>query len=329
MVDSTPWLGAVVDECSAGAAELVVEGDGCGEAEEALEDAFSEASQRSCAVAFEGEQVFAGPEDRFDALADWGEVGAVAGLVFAVRSDDRGVELADGQSEGPAGVALVAEQRLASLASAALEHRQSDLALIDLGGGELQRAGGAIRREDCVQPKAPEKPGVRGAPPVIGGVCERRALDRLAALRAPQRRGVDEQQIVIEPRALAGEHLQQPLECFRESPTTLEIARLGGQFSKQMAQTLGGDRQEAPVRRNSHDRLGDAQRDDLRVCDPTPRVPWLLRQEIVRRAINDGAESVEVGVHRGLLVDGVLDTADFGLSAKNPSNTAPTVDSLI
>lgn len=40
-----------------------------------------------------------------------------------------------------------------------------------------------------------------------------------------------------------------------------------------------------------------------------------LRQEIVRRAIDDGAESVEVGVHRGLPVDGDFSTADFGLSA--------------
>jgi len=40
-------LGAVVDECSAGAAELVVEGDRGGEAEEALKDALSKAWQGS------------------------------------------------------------------------------------------------------------------------------------------------------------------------------------------------------------------------------------------------------------------------------------------
>jgi len=69
MVDSAR-LGAVVDECAGGAAELVVEGDGGGEAEEALQDAFSEAGEGARAVAFEGEEVFAGPEDRLDALAD-------------------------------------------------------------------------------------------------------------------------------------------------------------------------------------------------------------------------------------------------------------------
>jgi hypothetical protein len=47
----------------------------------------------------------------------------------------------------------------------------------------------------------------------------------------------------------------------------------------------------------------------------TRRRSGLFRQEIVRRAINDGAESVEVGVHRGLSVDGCFSTVDFGLSA--------------
>jgi len=75
--------------------------------------------------------------------------------------------------------------------------------------------------------------------------------------------------------------------------------------------------------------LGNAERDDLRVCDATAGVSWLLRQEIVRRAINGDAESVEVGEQRGLLVDGVLGTADFGLSATNPSNTTNAVESII
>ena len=52
-------------------------------------------------------------------------------------------------------------------------------------------------------------------------------------------------------------------------------------------------------------------------------------RKIVRRAVNGDAESVEVGVHRGLLVDGDFGTADFGLSAQNPSNTAIAVESTI
>jgi hypothetical protein len=75
--------------------------------------------------------------------------------------------------------------------------------------------------------------------------------------------------------------------------------------------------------------LRHAERDHLRVCDHPTRVPWRPRQEIVSRALNGDAEGVEVGVHRGLLVDGVLNTADFDPSANNPSNTATTVESLI
>ena len=64
MVDSAR-LGAVVDECTAWASELVVEGDRGGEATEAREDAFAEALEGPGAVAFEGKDVFGGPEDRF------------------------------------------------------------------------------------------------------------------------------------------------------------------------------------------------------------------------------------------------------------------------
>jgi len=92
---------------------------------------------------------------------------------------------------------------------------------------------------------------------------------------------------------------------------------------------LAVEREEPPIRRDPHDRLRHTKRDDLRVCDPSTGISWLLRQEIVRRAENGDAERVEVGVHRGLQVDGALDTADFGLSAKKPSKPATTVESTI
>ena len=40
-------------------------------------------------------------------------------------------------------------------------------------------------------------------------------------------------------------------------------------------------------------------------------------------------KGVEVGAHRGLQVDGVLDTADFGPSAQNLFTTAIAVESVI
>src|ERR1700685_1484675 len=129
MIDST-HSGDVVDECAAGSAELVVEADGGGEGEEALEDAFSEALEGAGAVAFEGEEVFAGPVDRFDPLPDRGAVWALSGLVFAAGSDDGGVEVADAVGEVAAGVALVAEDCFAAVALAAFEQCQSDFALV-------------------------------------------------------------------------------------------------------------------------------------------------------------------------------------------------------
>ena len=73
----------------------MVERDRCREAAEPGEDSFSEALEGAGAVAFEGEEVFAGPEDRFDPLADRREVRAAAAFVAAAGAQDRGVELVD------------------------------------------------------------------------------------------------------------------------------------------------------------------------------------------------------------------------------------------
>src|SRR5271154_3177361 len=133
MVDSAR-LGAVVDECTAWASELVVERDACGEAAEAREDAFSEAGEGAGAVAFEGEEVFAGPEDAFDALADRREVRSGAGFVFAARSHERGVALRNVGSEVAAGVTLVAKECFAAVAVHAVQQDQADFAFVDLRG---------------------------------------------------------------------------------------------------------------------------------------------------------------------------------------------------
>src|SRR5512142_1785719 len=203
MIDSAR-LGAVVDEGTGITTELVVEGDGGGQAAEPGEDSFSESWEGSGAVALEGEEVLAGPEDRFDPLADWREVRALTGFVLAAGTADGCAQLVALGSELSAGVALVTQQRLSALALAALQHDERDIALIDLRRGDLQRAWGAIRREDRVQAKPPEIPGMRRAPAVVGGVRQRGAPDRLAATSALHRGGVDQQQLVVEPGALAG-----------------------------------------------------------------------------------------------------------------------------
>src|SRR6476620_11270838 len=106
---SSTGSGRVVGERAWWAAEAVVEGDCRCEREEADLDAGSEAVEGAGAVAFEGEQVFAGVEDRFDALSDRREVWPAGGLVFAARPDDRGVECGGVGFERAAGVALVAD----------------------------------------------------------------------------------------------------------------------------------------------------------------------------------------------------------------------------
>jgi hypothetical protein len=125
-----------------------------------------------------------------------------------------------------------------------------------------------------------------GAPAVVGSVAQQRALGGLTAASALDRRGVDEQQIVLAPWALAREDAQQPFDRVREPSAALDISGLGGQLRKQVREALPGDRDEPTIARDSHDRLGDTERDDLRVCDSSPGVPRPLGQEIVRRAIN-------------------------------------------
>ncbi len=65
------------------------------------------------------------------------------------------------------------------------------------------------------------------------------------------------------------------------------------------------------------------------IGDQPARIGWAVGQKIISRAINRGAEGVEVGVHRGLSADGVFVTVDFDPSASNPGSTAISVESLI
>src|SRR5579862_5638741 len=114
MIDATV-LGGVVGDCAGWAAELVVEADAGGECEESGRDSRVEIAGGACAVAFEGEQVFAGEEDGFDSLPYWREVDAVSGFVATGWADDGGAEGGDVVGELGAGVAFVADDRFASV----------------------------------------------------------------------------------------------------------------------------------------------------------------------------------------------------------------------
>lgn len=134
----------------------MVEADGGGEGEEACADAGVEAVEGAGAVAFEGEEVFAGLEDRFDPLPDRCQVRPAGLLVFAAWPDDRRFELGGGVFEVGSGVAFVADDGQRACAFAAGEEAEADLALGCFRGGECQGARGAVEREQAVQAEAPE-----------------------------------------------------------------------------------------------------------------------------------------------------------------------------
>src|SRR5438105_4099426 len=156
-MSSSTGSGGVVGERAWWSAESVVEGDCCGEGEEAAADAGAEAVEGAGAVAFEGEQVFAGLEDRFDSLADWRQVRPAGLFVSTARPDDRRREGLGGAFEVAAGVALVGDDGEVAVSFAALEQRQADVAFGGFRGGERERAWGAV---ECEQP-------VQAAPPVV------------------------------------------------------------------------------------------------------------------------------------------------------------------
>jgi hypothetical protein len=64
----------------------VVETDARGQAEEALQLALAPPGKRAYSVTLEGELVLGHPDDRLDTLANLRRVGAVAGLVGALRA---------------------------------------------------------------------------------------------------------------------------------------------------------------------------------------------------------------------------------------------------
>ncbi|MCL4368466.1 MAG: hypothetical protein M1337_04800 [Actinobacteria bacterium] len=133
-----------------------------------------------------------------------------------------------------------------------------------------------------------------------------------------------------EPGTLLREDTEEPLEGIGKPATTLVVPRLVGQVGEEMAEVLAGVGQEAAVGGDAGDGLSHAEGDHLGIGRPPSGVSRSLWQKIIGCAINDGAESVEIGVHRGLRVDGVLRTADFGLSVLfSLEDTAIAVESII
>src|SRR5215218_10900607 len=155
MVDATRRLGGVVGDCSAGAAKLVVQGDAGCEREQAHGDADEQVARCAGAVPFEGEQVFAGPEDGFDSLPDRREVRPALRLAASRRADDRRAKAGDGVGEVAAGVAFVADDRFAA-AERLRQQLERDLTLGPVSGDQGCGAWRAVAGAGEVQTAAPE-----------------------------------------------------------------------------------------------------------------------------------------------------------------------------
>src|SRR5215208_860188 len=104
MSDSALGLGGEVGDGAWWASEPVVEVDAGGECEQALRDPGAEVAQGAGAMSFEAQEVFAGPEDRLDPLAQGRQMRAGLGFVGARGPQQGGAELADGVGELAAGV---------------------------------------------------------------------------------------------------------------------------------------------------------------------------------------------------------------------------------
>ena len=227
-----------------------------------------------------------------------------------------------------ADIALVADHDLAP-AQRARQELERHLALSLVGPAQLGPAGSAVEGADKVQAHAPEKARVAAAPAITAAVAQGRAAHRLQRSSALDRGRVEQHQVIVIAGALGGEDARQPVDRLAQGAAALVVARLAGDRRKQMPEPDPGHGQKAPVGRDAHGHLSDGQGHHLGVVDLSPGIGRPMRQEIVGGDINRGAEGVEVGVHRGLRVDGAIATADFGPSAPSPFTTARSVESII
>jgi hypothetical protein len=135
----------------------------------------------------------------------------------------------------------------------------------------------------------------------------------------------------VEARAVAGEDRDQRLDRVREPLAALVVAGPLGQQREQMHEPLVGDGKKPLVGGDPHNRLRDAERDDLRIGQDPSAVARPPGQEIIGNAEHRNQQQVEVGEHRGPLGSTArIGTADFDLDAPGPySATSTAVELLI
>src|SRR5665811_1589009 len=236
MIDST-GSGHVGHERAARSPELVVEPDAGREGQDPGSDAGAQALGSARAVAFEAQDVLEGPKDRLDALADPAQARPrVLGLVLAGGSHDVATQLGHRPLEGAAGIALVADDRLAA-AKHMGQQIEGDRALLAVGPDELSPARGAVGSAAQVQAHPPEEAAVAAAPAVAGPVAKGRAARGLQRAAALDRGRVEQHHLVVVAGAGGGEDARQPVDLLAQAVAALEVRRLTGQAGKQMRQS--------------------------------------------------------------------------------------------
>jgi hypothetical protein len=153
-----------------------------------------------------------------------------------------------------------------------------------------------------------------------------RGLHRTAALDGGR---VKEQQVVICAGTLRTEDPEEPLDGCRKTHPAFMKGVLSREIGEEMPDLPAGGPKEAAVRGDAHEHLSHSEGDDLGIAGLPSCVSLPLWQKIIGCAINERAEGVQVGVHRGLQADDVLDTVGFGPSVSNPFIGAMFVASII
>ena len=103
------------------------------------------------------------------------------------------------------------------------------------------------------------------------------------------------------------------LSASAASDANVDYDRIARGIIGEAIKTDRAEEQKPGVGWDSHDRLSDAQGDDLSVGDLATRVAGPLGQEIISDAINNNEQQVEVGEHRGSSWESAVteSTADF------------------
>ena len=224
----------------------MVEVDAGGEGQQSLCRPDSEVGERASAVALQTEDVLEGLVDGLDPLASGCQAKSALGLVGAGRAQHQPAHLGHRPLEVAAGVALVADDRLAA-AQHPRKQLQRDLALRPVGRPQNGPAGRPVEPEAAVQAHPPKPARVALAAGVAAGVGQLRALDGLHRPAALDRGRVEQDDVIVVAGALGGEDADEPLDRLREPEPALVKAGLLRQLGEEMREALLGHGQEAPV----------------------------------------------------------------------------------